>query len=76
MNEMLGTFLGSYGYRADGKIYRFRGGEPVASKYGATFAAGDVIGCGLLPAQQEVFYTKNGKYLGVAFKGVMVTTRQ
>ena len=76
MNEMLGTVFGSYGYRADGKCYQYKGEEPKSEKFATTYGAGDVIGCGLLPTTSEIFYTRNGKYLGIAFKNVLVSTRQ
>ena len=75
MNEMLGTFPNSYGYRADGKTYHTRE-ESKSEKYAGTYGSGDIIGCGLLPATAEVFFTRNGKYLGIAFKNVPITTRQ
>ena len=65
---MPGWYDGSYGYHGDD------GNKFTAKYYGrgrnysGTYAEGDVIGCGLL--SNKIFYTKNGKYLGVAFKGV------
>jgi len=38
--------------------------------FGETFTTGDVVGCGIQFAKQEIFFTKNGKYLGVAFRKV------
>jgi len=38
--------------------------------YAEPFTKGDTIGCGLYYVKQEIFFTKNGKYLGVAFKKV------
>ena len=38
--------------------------------YGPGFVQDDVVGCGLLCAEREIFFTKNGKHLGVAFDGV------
>lgn len=60
----------SYGYKGDsGKKHAncTRGEE-----YGPPFGAGDTIGAGFHLGRQEVFFTKNGKQLGVAFKGVTV----
>lgn len=57
---------GSYGYHGeDGrKFMNHSRGEPYAVKFGAV---DDVIGCGLNFATREIFFTKNGKYLGTAF---------
>jgi hypothetical protein len=35
--------------------------------YGPTFTTGDIIGCGLNFITRELFFTKNGKQLGLAF---------
>ena len=39
-----------------------------AQAYGPTFGKGDVAGCGFYKG--NVFFTKNGKFLGVAFRDV------
>lgn len=58
----------SYGYHGDdGKKFHNNG---LGENYGPTFNTGDVIGAGILLEKQEIFYTKNGKYLGVAFRNV------
>eukprot|EP00899_Mesostigma_viride_P013967 jgi/Mesvir1/22571/Mv18575-RA.1 len=58
----------SYGYHGDdGKKFHANGqGEP----YGPTFGLNDVVGACLHLGTQEIFYTKNGKSLGVAFRDV------
>ncbi|EIE19632.1 SPRY-domain-containing protein [Coccomyxa subellipsoidea C-169] len=58
----------SYGYHGDdGKKFHQNGqGE----EYGPQFTLGDVIGAGIHIQRQEIFFTKNGKHLGVAFRGL------
>ncbi|CAG8583693.1 13724_t:CDS:2 [Dentiscutata heterogama] len=52
----------------DGRKFRSdpHGGE----EYGPRWGKGDTIGCGYKPGTGEVFFTKNGENLGVAFGGV------
>lgn len=38
--------------------------------YGPTFTVGDTIGVGYYPFKREIFFTKNGHFLGVAFSDV------
>eukprot|EP01119_Soliformovum_irregulare_P021857 TRINITY_DN7356_c0_g1_i1.p1 TRINITY_DN7356_c0_g1~~TRINITY_DN7356_c0_g1_i1.p1 ORF type:complete len:411 (-),score=88.29 TRINITY_DN7356_c0_g1_i1:526-1758(-) len=62
---------GSYGYLAeDGKKF---GGNQRGEGYSEGFTTGDVIGCGIIHVKQEIFFTKNGKYLGTAFRKVRGT---
>eukprot|EP00002_Diphylleia_rotans_P000519 TRINITY_DN10279_c0_g1_i1.p1 TRINITY_DN10279_c0_g1~~TRINITY_DN10279_c0_g1_i1.p1 ORF type:complete len:412 (-),score=72.90 TRINITY_DN10279_c0_g1_i1:148-1383(-) len=58
----------SYGYHGDdGKKFTGTGrGEP----YGPTYSTGDIIGCGFIYRKRQIFFTKNGRFLGVAFENV------
>ena len=44
-------------------------------KYGPKFSENDVIGCGIDFIKRTCFFTKNGKYLGVAFRNIDVTSK-
>jgi len=46
----------------------YSGSRP--QKYGISFNSGDVVGCGIDLVRNTVFFTKNGKNLGLAFKNV------
>eukprot|EP01122_Echinamoeba_exundans_P001767 TRINITY_DN11762_c0_g1_i1.p1 TRINITY_DN11762_c0_g1~~TRINITY_DN11762_c0_g1_i1.p1 ORF type:complete len:1169 (-),score=194.70 TRINITY_DN11762_c0_g1_i1:108-3614(-) len=47
----------------DGQVFFTTGSGTI---WGPRFALGDVVGCGINPSTQEVWYTHNGKFLGVA----------
>ncbi|KAG0210737.1 hypothetical protein BGX28_009012 [Mortierella sp. GBA30] len=56
----------SWGYHGDdGNIF---GGCGNGRPFGPMFTTGDTIGCGVNFRDMSLFYTKNGKYLGVAFR--------
>ncbi|KAI8343417.1 hypothetical protein BC941DRAFT_411329 [Chlamydoabsidia padenii] len=56
----------SFGYHGDdGHSFE---GSGIGKKYGPQFKTGDVIGCGVNFANKTAFYTKNGTFLGIAFK--------
>jgi len=55
----------SFGYHSDdGSAW---GNRRKVTDYGHTFGIGDVVGCGLDYRIGAVFYTLNGKFLGLAF---------
>ena len=68
LNRRPGWEVNSYAYLGeDGRKYNdCERGE----SYGPPFGVGDVIGCGLLCDRREIFFTKNGEHLGVAFGDV------
>ncbi|ELR23232.1 Dual specificity protein kinase [Acanthamoeba castellanii str. Neff] len=59
---------GSWGYHGDdGRKFGESGtGEP----FGPSYTTGDVIGVGLHHQRKELFFTKNGFFLGVGFVGI------
>ena len=56
----------SFGYRSYDGEKRSNGGD--WESYGPNCKVNDVIGCGLLGG--DLFYTKNGEFLGVAYRNV------
>ncbi|KAH8554030.1 hypothetical protein BGW37DRAFT_483215 [Umbelopsis sp. PMI_123] len=68
MDKLPGWEVSSYGLHAnDGKSYN---GSNEGKPYGPTFTTGDVVGCGINFARKSAFFTKNGVYLGTAFKNL------
>ncbi|KAG0239098.1 hypothetical protein BGW41_007941 [Actinomortierella wolfii] len=56
----------SWGYHGDdGHSF---GGSGRGKPFGPTFTTGDTVGCGVNFRDNTLFYTKNGVYLGVAFR--------
>ncbi|CAG8485810.1 17815_t:CDS:2 [Funneliformis caledonium] len=60
----------SVGYHSDDGR-KFWNDEFGGRDYGPEWGKiGDIIGCGYKPKTGEVFFTKNGKFLGIAFAGL------
>ncbi|KAG0375366.1 Ran-binding protein 9 [Mortierella sp. AD032] len=68
LNRLPGWEPLSWGYHGDdGNGFEGCGnGRP----FGPVFTTGDVIGCGINFRDMTLFYTKNGIYLGVAFRNL------
>ncbi|RPA85449.1 SPRY-domain-containing protein [Ascobolus immersus RN42] len=63
----------SWGYHGDdGKAFG-RNGNGQGEPYGPSFASGDTIGCGINMADHTAFFTKNGVFLGTAFRDLKGT---
>jgi hypothetical protein len=67
LNRIPGWVKDTYGYHGDdGQVFHNNGqGKP----WGPRYNTGDIIGCGINFKTGEVFFTKNGEFLGVAYQG-------
>ena len=54
----------------DGNLYWHGGDRWRNAKFLQKFQQGDVIGCGVNNVKKEIFFTRNGLYVDVAFRGV------
>ena len=73
LNRFPGWDKNSYGYHGDDGTIRHD--DDGRSKPNApTFTTGDVIGCCFNLVEKQIFFTKNGKKLDIAIKGVTSTT--
>jgi len=61
----------SYGYHGDdGGIFHASG--DMIKQYGPSFGSGDTIGCGIDYVNGGIFYTRNGEFLGYAWKDISI----
>ncbi|KAI9009622.1 concanavalin A-like lectin/glucanase domain-containing protein [Gaertneriomyces semiglobifer] len=73
LNRLPGWEDNSYGYHGDDGCSFCCSGTGEA--YGPVFTTGDVIGCMVNFQNKSVSFTKNGVYLGVAFKNLADSAR-
>lgn len=66
LTRQVGTRPLSFGYRGENGR-KFCGEAGRGELYGPFFNTSDVVGCGVNFLTGEVFFTKNGRYLGPAF---------
>lgn len=63
-----GWDVNSWGYHGDdGHSFE---GSGTGKIYGPQFTTGDIIGCGINLVDKTAFYTKNGIFLGIAFRSI------
>jgi len=68
LNCLPGWNHNTYGYHGDdGRLFEkaFHGR---GKSYGPKFSTNDTVGCGFNTSNRSCFFTKNGKYIGLAFK--------
>ncbi|KAG4305188.1 hypothetical protein PORY_001358 [Pneumocystis oryctolagi] len=71
LNRLPGWESDSWGYHGDdGHSFCCQG---IGKEYGPKFTKGDIIGCGINFSSGTGFYTKNGVYLGIAFRDLKGT---
>uniref|UniRef100_A0A183BL42 B30.2/SPRY domain-containing protein n=1 Tax=Globodera pallida TaxID=36090 RepID=A0A183BL42_GLOPA len=70
LDEMVGWYKGTYGYRSDGMFWSYevdRSGHNAKRrtviKEKPLFGKGDVVGCGVNLKNRQLIYTKNGRRL-------------
>lgn len=70
INRLPGWDEISYGYHGDDGHFFESAGKGIS--YGPTYTTGDTIGCGINFMTRELFFTKNGEFLGIASKNVII----
>ena len=71
VGEMPGWSSHSYGYHGDdGRKF----GDSSTAGLWPSWMEGDIVGCGVIHETRDIFYTRNGALLGVAFAHISDTT--
>jgi len=69
LHAHIGWSQNSYGYFGEDGTKWSNGKSTV---FGTTFRKGDVIGCGYIKQANQVFFTKNKEFIGIAFQEILV----
>jgi Ran-binding protein 9/10 len=69
-DKHLGSDKFGYGYQANGKTLHNKELISQGDEFGPVYEQTDIIGCGYIADKKEIFFTKNGAFIGVAFKDV------
>mmetsp|Transcript_5593 Transcript_5593/g.8820 ORF Transcript_5593/g.8820 Transcript_5593/m.8820 type:complete len:164 (+) Transcript_5593:51-542(+) len=71
--KLLGYGKQSFGYSANSRVLNNLKDSGISShgkEFGTSFEEKDIVGCGFLIDKREIFFTRNGTYLGSPFNGI------
>ncbi|KAI7879068.1 SPla/RYanodine receptor [Lichtheimia hyalospora FSU 10163] len=71
LEQLPGWGTDTWGYHGDdGRAFDGNSGNGLGLPFASTYTAMDVIGCGIDMQHRDIFYTKNGHFIGKAFQGI------
>ncbi|KAJ8660037.1 hypothetical protein O0I10_004264 [Lichtheimia ornata] len=71
LEQLPGWGTDTWGYHADdGRAFDGNSGNDQGLPFGPGYTVLDVIGCGIDMQRRDIFYTKNGRFIGRAFHAV------